>query len=272
MAVDTLELVETFSLLPEQGSATMRLLSLLDDPDGEARDIVPVLEADPAMTARLLTLANSAFFGVRTKATNAWAASMVVGFNVVRALVAAGSLGVHASATNVPNGFYDHAIASAAGAGVIARRVGARSSDAFSAALLHDIGTMLLQQTHPEQWTEVTSGPDGSGPSTLAAERRVFGAGHDEVGAAVLDYLHFPQSLADAVLQHNWVPTPAMPKLSLIILAGVALAEHQGHPGPSQPVASLSDALVALDQPSEVDDELLLSFDEEMTVLATILA
>ncbi len=88
----------------------------------------------------------------------------------------------------------------------------------------------------------------------------------------MLGYLHFPQSLADAVLQHNWVRTPAMPKLSLIILAGVALAEQQGHPGPSQPVASLSDALVTLDQPSEVDDELLLSSDDEMTVLTTILA
>ncbi len=56
-------LLEAFSSLPEQESATVRLLALLDDPDSEARDIVPVIEADPAMTARIITLANSAFFG-----------------------------------------------------------------------------------------------------------------------------------------------------------------------------------------------------------------
>ena len=106
--------VEAFAQLLEQNAATMPLLMLLDAPDSEARDIVPVSEADPAMTARLLTLANSAFSGVRAQATNPSAAAMVVRSNVVRALAAAGSLGIQSNNSNVPPRLFNHALNSAA--------------------------------------------------------------------------------------------------------------------------------------------------------------
>ena len=118
MSLQLATLVEEFSILPEQDSATMRLLSLLDDPNVEGRDIARVIEADPSMTARLLTLANSAFFAVKNPVTNPWGAVMVVGFNVVRALAASGSLGLGDPAGEMPDGFFEHSIASAAGAAV----------------------------------------------------------------------------------------------------------------------------------------------------------
>jgi HD-like signal output (HDOD) protein len=83
-------------------------------PISEARHIVPVSEADPTMTARLLTLANSAFSGVRAQATNPSAAAMVVRSNVVRALAAAGSLGIQSNNSNVPPRLFNHALNSAA--------------------------------------------------------------------------------------------------------------------------------------------------------------
>ncbi len=264
-------LLEAFSSLPEQESATVRLLALLDDPDSEARDIVPVIEADPAMTARIITLANSAFFGSRTRAGNAWAAVMVVGFNVVRSMTAAGILGIRTGNPDVPDHFFDHSIAAAAGASVVARRTSSRASDAFSAGLLHDIGAVLLHRSKPAQWSEVqVRTPEGSHAS-LRAEQKVFGTGHDEAAAEVLEYLHFPTPIVESAAQHNQVPAHVSSKLVQVVIAGIALAEASGVPSATDTVAPLDEALAALGMPPEADTSLFEELEEEIESLKFIL-
>lgn len=250
----------------------MRLLTLLDDPDSEARDIVPVIEADPVMTARIITLANSAAFGTRTRAANAWAAVMVVGFNVVRALTAAGILGISPGSEDAPDGYFEHSLASAAGASVIARHASARASDAFSAALLHDIGALLLKRDKPAQWEEVLVSTSEGSHSSLRAEARVFGRSHDEIALEVLEYLHFPDSILEAAGQHNQAPAHATSRLAQIVIAGIALAEAANTPSATAPVAPLDEALVALKiAPRAADPVLFEQFREELASLRAIL-
>jgi putative nucleotidyltransferase with HDIG domain len=250
----------------------MRLLTLLDDPDSEARDIVPVIEADPAMTARIITLANSAAFGTRTKAANAWAAVMVVGFNVVRALTAAGILGIRAGNDDAPEHYFEHSLASAAGASVVARQTSGRASDAFSAALLHDIGALLFKREKPAQWEEVLVTSSEGAHSSLRAEARVFGQGHDKIAVEVLDYLHFPNSILEAAGQHNQAPAHATSRLSQIVIAGISLAEASGTPSATDRVAPLDEALVALEiAPATANPMLFEQLAEELASIKTIL-
>ena len=273
MSVQISALVEELAVLPEQDSATMRLLGMLDDPDVEARDVVPVIEADPSMTARLLTLANSAFFGVKATASNVWSAVMVVGFNVVRALAASGTLGLNErSADSMPKGFFLHSVASGAAASVIARHSGVRSSDAFSAALLHDVGAALLYRGARAQYEEcVKSGPYGP-YSALAAEKRVFGHGHDEIGAVVLEYLHFPQTLVDAVRNHNADPYAVDSTITQVVIAAVALAEAAGHQSCTEPAGAMAEALTVVGLAPTVSKELIAELQEEIANLRALLA
>lgn len=271
MPPDTSSLVEALTLLPEQQPATLRLLALLDDPDVEARDVIAVLETDPAMTARIMTLANSAFFSVRTKADNVWSAVMIVGFNVVRALVAAGSLGVRAGNSEMPRGFYEHAIASAAGASVLASRTRTRAADAFSAALLHDVGAALLYRAHPRGFAQAAAATGGT-RMELAAERRVFGFGHDEVAGVVLDALHFPAPLTGAVREHNRLPDVTSGPLSRLVIGGIGLAEQLGVGGCTDPVAAAPAALASLDIAVGELPDLVRATEQEMAELRSIFA
>lgn len=273
MPVQISTLVDELSVLPEQGSATMQLLRLLDDPEADAKDIVPVIEADPSMTARLLTLANSAFFGLKMHASNVWSAVMVVGFNVVRALATTGGLGLSdATKGAMPEGYWRHAVASGAAASCVAKRVGIRASDAFSAALLHDIGAALLFRAARDRFDQtLVQGPAGP-HSDLAKEVRVFGAGHDAVGAVVLEHLFFPEPLVNAVRDHNLGAHDTDDRMTLVVSCGASLAEGRGNPSCSQPVAATADLLSRLDLGTEPDEALMAEIDKEISALRTLLS
>ncbi|MFT7646365.1 MAG: HD-like signal output (HDOD) protein [Candidatus Poriferisodalaceae bacterium] len=172
---------------------------------------------------------------------------MVVGFNVVRALVAARNLGVSARNGNVPRGFFEHAVASAAGASIVAKASGQRSSDAFSAALLHDIGAVLLFKSRRSVWSEILVGPEAAIHSSLRAERTVFGISHDELGADVFEYLHFPAGLTASARDHNKLPGPDVARLSLAVIGGITLAESVGIVGATEQVAPIHHTIEALD-------------------------
>jgi putative nucleotidyltransferase with HDIG domain len=273
MAIQIANLVDELSLLPEQGTATMRLLRLLDDPDADARDIVPIIEADPSMTARLLTLANSAFFGLKQHASNVWSAVMVVGFNVVRALATTGGLGLNDDRPGaMPSNYWNHAIATGAGASRTARRVGERSSDAFSAGLLHDVGAALLWRSVGRPYQALAVEIDGNQRITLEAERAQVGAGHDEIGAAVLDSLFFPRTLVDAVAGHNHALDAVEGPMGLAVICGMALAEAAGVPGATEAPVPLPDALDAIGIPTTQADELLAETSREIDELRALLS
>jgi putative nucleotidyltransferase with HDIG domain len=272
VSVQISTLVDELSVLPEQGGATMRLLTLLDDPDADARDILPVVEADPSMTARLLTLANSAFFGLKQHASNVWSAVMVVGFNVVRALATTGGLGLSDNTPGaMPPGYWEHAITTAAAASTIAKEVGVRPSDAFSAGLLHDIGGALLYRAANDRYTQTIIHSNTGQYSGLNAEVRVFGAGHDAVGAVVLEHLFFPKPLVNAVRDHNCPPDEVEDTLTLVVIAGIALAARRGVPSTSEPVADITVALAALGLPAEPSDELQAQVSQEIESLKLLL-
>ncbi len=271
MSVDINDLVQELSALPEQGSASMRLLAVLNEPEAESRDIAAIIEADPSMTARLLTLANSAFFAVRTPAANAWSALMVVGFNVVRTLVTSGALGLKSGSSDMPEGYFDHALASAAGASAVARDQGVRASDAFSAALLHDIGGALLFRNARNRWLQASIDVDGHLQLDPDRERAAFGATHDQLGSAVLEHLHFPGHIVDVVREHQHHPDDIGGQLTRIVVAGVCLAEQVGHRSTTAPISDPEAVMGALGYEVPAPEHLVESLAAEIDSLRAVL-
>ncbi len=158
-------LIDELNRLPMRPGAAQRVLQMLEDPDLGADDLARVIETDPALSARILRLANSPFFGLGGTVSSAARAVIVLGLSVVRSLAVSTAAGLFdARARQLPTGFWDHAIAVAAGAGCVALHLGVPKADAFSAGLLHDIGEVLIDRHAPDRGGRHPAGLPGRHP------------------------------------------------------------------------------------------------------------
>ncbi len=176
-------------------------------------------------------------------------------------------------AGEMPKGFFEHSIGSAAGAAVVARQVGVRASDAFSAALLHDVGSPLLYRAARPRWEEaIVEDDEGNVHLDLNAERAVFGSSHDQLGAQVMEYLHFPPSIIDVVASHNNPSALVTSRLTRIVIAGIALAEAAGNTSTTEPIVDPVDAFEAVELSFPPSDKMLEELEDEIADLRSVLS
>lgn len=270
--VHTASLVTRLAELPANPTAALRVLWLLDDPDWSAGDLGRLIESDPALSARVVHLANAPFYGLTAQVSSALRAISVLGQVTVRAVAAvtAGGL-LESGGRPVPTGFWSHASSTAAGASVIARQLRVPVSDAFTAGLLSDIGVALLHRHDADRYDAVTAFSSLDPHAHTAFEREVFGVDHASAGAAVLEAWRFPSSLVDAVLHHH-VTGPEIrdaSPLARCVIAGEALAAAIGAGGFGA-VADPSDVLEALDLPRSALDDTLDAVRTETEALSAL--
>ncbi|MEZ4587707.1 MAG: HDOD domain-containing protein [Gemmatimonadales bacterium] len=181
------------------------LAATVADPRAGAQEIAAVIERDPAMSAKLLQLANSAFFRTAREVTSVRQAVMYLGADVLVGLVA--SAQVFASTNlDLPRGFgveelQRRALARSA---LAARLTGDREAGdaAAAAAMLADIGILALAAELPREYNRALELVAG-GRSLPAAEREVLGVAHAEAGAYLLGIWGLPFRIVEAVALHH---------------------------------------------------------------------
>jgi HD-like signal output (HDOD) protein len=159
------------------------------------------------MTAKVLQLVNSAFFGLLQKITTVRAAVGHLGLDVLKQLV----LSVEVFRTFHPKrrieGFNLEALQnhSRLAAGIASRLPAKRrvSAEAVVAALLHDTGKLVLAAHVPEQFEQVLQQAHRENRSLLAVEHEITGTGHAEIGAYLLALWGLPMPIVDAVCRHH---------------------------------------------------------------------
>ncbi len=197
--------VDAFPSIP--GSA-LRLLELVDQAEASLQDIEDVLRLDPGLTANVLKLTNSAFFGLPTKVGSVKRAVMLLGLDQLKHLIMA-SCGNAVMDKDIPG--YDlpagelwrHSIAVSVAAEGLVRELGIESGDdIFTAALLHDVGKLVLGQFVDDDYGTLKS-VAGSSVSFEIAEKKVLGTDHAEIGARILELWSLPAELVHAVRWHH---------------------------------------------------------------------
>jgi len=148
LATSVEQLLDAMDRLPSQGNIALRVLWMADDPTTTLSHLARAVESDPVLVARLLHLANSAYYSPRTPIANAERAITLLGFATVRTLATVVACGL-GSAAPVPQGFWQHAAAAANAAQLVAWRFGVPTGDAFTLGLLHDLGRGLLHVADP---------------------------------------------------------------------------------------------------------------------------
>lgn len=193
--------------LPSLPAVVAELLATMEQEDIDTHVLAAKIALDQALTAKTLRLANSSFYGLQSKVTTIQQAISVLGFHSIRTLVTACS--VTASFTPGKDvefdfqAFWRHAIGSAVCARVLAPRFGINPDTAFTAGLLHDLGTLVLCTRFPADYRRVAAYQREHDCVTSAAQLAVFGIDHAAVGSALTAHWKFPQQIQAAVAGHH---------------------------------------------------------------------
>lgn len=219
--VSVRRLIRELQSLPARPTVAVRVVMAANDPNSSAETLGRLIEIDPALTTQVMRLANSAYYGLTQRVASASRAVAVIGLGTVRALAAgtaAGVMGGGAEAT--PPGYWEHSVATAVAASLVAPKVGANASEAFSLGLLHDLGRALLYRCDPEASRIVVARVEAGDAGLLEAEAEVFGISHDDVAADVLAEWNFPDEFVDAIAQHHETEPLAPAPLLRALTAG----------------------------------------------------
>lgn len=197
----------TTELTPLKSVAT-RAIQLAEDEHTAAMDLATVISSDQALTAKLLRLSNSAYYGYARRISNVREAVILLGMRTVRSVAIAS---VIIDAFRVPDLddfdqdlFWAHSVSVGLVSEAIARETHvARPEDAFTAGVLHDVGKLAMMLSEPERFGEVVDLVTAENMRYRDAELAVFGIGHQHVGARLAQRWKFPEPLVLAILGHH---------------------------------------------------------------------
>lgn len=221
--------------LPPTPRVVPELMRLLNQPDVESSKIVNVISYEPALTANVLRVSNSAYFAAATPTADLHEAVTRLGFQQVYKIVTAAAgarmMGSSQQGYGLMEGeLWKHSVAAAIAAQLIARKLGDNENVAFTAALLHDIGKTILCHSITDAYAKLIKETDTNGSSLLETETKLFGVNHAEVGGQLLQHWKFAPNVVASVWFHH-APRGAGPhqRLASVVYLGNMIACFMGH-------------------------------------------
>ncbi|WP_317202942.1 HDOD domain-containing protein [Janthinobacterium sp.] len=228
MPAEIAAIIKHIQNLPSLPVVVIELLSSMEQEDIDVHLLADKITLDQSLTAKTLRLANSSFYGMQSKVTSIQQAIAVLGFHSIRTLVTACSIsGAFAAPAGRQfdfRGFWRHSVATAVAAKTLAPRLRQNAETAFTAGLLHDLGTLVLATSFPDRYAEALAWRSAHDASVAAAERAVFGFDHALVGSELAAHWKFPAAIQAAVAQHHEPLDPDTLSLPLTIHVANILA------------------------------------------------
>jgi putative nucleotidyltransferase with HDIG domain len=235
--------------LPTLTPIAVKLLEITSDNDSSAQDVVNALRGDQSLTAKILSVANSAAMGVREKVPTLDRAVVLLGFKAIRSITLAITVFEWLAAEQPARGkrhfdrteFWKHSL----GVACAARRLAAHRSalgidpeEAFVAGLLHDLGKVALDVVFPKAYERVTAQAEETRADIADCERAILGIDHTVAGRHLVKRWGLPRFLHDVIWLHHVsaktltdsVASPGL--IALVQLANVFVREQRiGHSG-----------------------------------------
>ena len=195
--------------LPTLPVIVSRILEVADDSGSSANELAEIVSRDMSVSAKVLNLANSAFYGFSRRITTIPQAVVVLGFDTVRSLAL--SVSVFDTLTR-PSGevsfdyeaFWIHSIGCGTASRLIAKELGYRDTGTFFVAgLLHDLGKIILDTHFHEQYREVVEEMVEEERSAFDVEIDILDIDHAEVGGWLAARWKFPEILVTPIASHH---------------------------------------------------------------------
>jgi len=193
---------------PGMPGTAVKLLAMIDDPSMRVSQIEKILRQDPGLTANVLRLANSAYFGIPSKVGSIRQAVILLGLKrliqmVIAACVSAIMDKPVPGYALPPGELWRHSIAvSVAAEGLVKELKVDAGEEIFTAALLHDVGKLVLGEFVKDDFKQIETAVS-EGIAFETAETIVLGTNHADTGAQVLTNWSLPAEIVNAVRWHH---------------------------------------------------------------------
>jgi putative nucleotidyltransferase with HDIG domain len=198
------EVLDGVQKLPSLPSLVLEILESFENERMDVSTLARKIANDQALVARVMRVANSAFFGLSGQIGTIFEAISVLGFNNLRGLVTAAAI-INSAPKNLGQfdqvAFWRHGICTAACAKALARRTGLNPEIAFTAGVLHDIGKLVIVMQFPALAADFNLA--ASDAESLSAERELLGFDHAALGGALAKRWNFPATLHEAISLHH---------------------------------------------------------------------
>lgn len=199
-------LIAKLDTLPSLPSLYADLIQEINSKDASIKRVGEIISRDMAMTAKILQLINSAFFGLPRKVSNTAQAVNLLGLQVIKALVLTIQIfqkfNGDAKSQQYVGLLFDHSVSTAA----LARRIAGEESqeqravdDAFLAALVHDVGKLILASQLSKQYRMIREEALSEERPVHLVEEDILGNSHAELGAYLLGLWGMPADIVEAV-------------------------------------------------------------------------
>jgi len=184
------------------------ILNVSNDPRSSAADLANIIIKDPPLTAKVLRVVNSPYYGQAREITTVQDAVVALGMRSVTAIAL--STSIYSFINKVDSSinrkrFWRHSLEVAIAARMIAEKCGYKPSDeAFVTGLLHDIGSLILEASFPEEFRRIWKLVE-AGENQVTAEQRTWSTDHARAGQFILDQWGLPKKIGEAVRCHHEV-------------------------------------------------------------------
>ena len=194
--------------LPTLPTVVAKMIELVDNPKTTASSLGKLISSDQVLTAKVLKLANSAFYAFPRKIATVNLAIVVLGFDMIKNLVLSVSV-IDRFSKESDRGFdvmkfWEHSVGCGVAGRMVAGEYGYRvSGEVFTSGLLHDIGKLILREYLKVEFQEIVEIVEERDISFIEAEREVLGVTHTEIGGWLGDKWNLPGQLVEAIRTHH---------------------------------------------------------------------
>jgi HD-like signal output (HDOD) protein/ActR/RegA family two-component response regulator len=245
----TRTLVGKMAVLPSVPSVYFRVIKELQSSSASVERIGEIVATDPSMTAKLLQLVNSAFFGISRSISNPAEAVQLLGIATVRSL----ALSIHAfgvfeqpkAASFSLARVWNHSLGTGLAAKTIAQIASGEAhlaDETFISGLLHDLGKLMLSSNRASEYQQAADLARQRNLTICEAEQEIFGATHADIGAYLLGLWGLPVPIVEGVALHHTPLKSVTRTFSPLTAVHVAnVLQHESNPQPEEAVLSKLD-------------------------------
>ena len=220
--------------IPSLPVIASRILHIIADDTSSLEELKKVISLDQSFSSRLLRIANSPYYRRGRRINDITDATMLIGFNTIKALVFAASLKDLCRISDATDRLlWEHSMAVSIGATVIANETALLASgEPLIYGLLHDIGKVIISRSMRDKYAEVITMVEEQKNSFMEAEQKILGFDHCSVGEYVANLWNLPANLSFVIANHHredlleTVQDAELKKITLIVKAADILCSE----------------------------------------------
>jgi HD-like signal output (HDOD) protein len=220
--------------LPPMPNIILKAREIMEDTGSSLKDLAGVIEHDQAIVARVLALANSAYYGLSGLVSSIQHASILLGQKTLGELItiAASSQLLNKKLKGYrlhPGDLWKHSLAAALGSRIIAEKIDTEwIEDAFIAGLLHDAGKIILDPYILEREKAFKKALGNGQPKIIEAEKEILGFDHAEVMSRAIRFWRYPENQSTAIRYHHYPSRSENCELAFIVHLADFIAKEAG--------------------------------------------